>query len=122
MRALPVEPVAGAPEIVLGVSMIRGAPVPVVALGALFDADGSSSGRFVTVRTGHGQVALAVDAVLGIYELAPSIYQTMPPLLREAAAAAVETIGALDAGLFFVLNTASIVPNELLASPEGRER
>jgi purine-binding chemotaxis protein CheW len=121
MRPLPIEPVAGAPEIVLGLSVIRGVPVPVVALAALFHADLGVSTRFVVVRSGEKHVALAVDEVLGIREFSPSVYQVMPPLLRDAARGAVETIGALDSELFFVLNTASIVPDELLDSLTGQE-
>jgi hypothetical protein len=46
----------------------------------------------------------------------------MPPLLRDAASAAVETIGASDSELFFFLNTARVVPDELLDSLAGLER
>jgi len=120
MRPLPVEPLAGAPSMLLGLSVIRGAPVPVVALAGLFK-DGGASGRFVIVRAGRRPVALAVDAVLGICEFAPSVYQAMPPLLRDAAAGLVEAIGTLDSELFFVLNTASIVPDEFLESLAGQE-
>jgi purine-binding chemotaxis protein CheW len=74
------------------------------------------------VRTGDKQVALAVDAVLGIREFTPSVYQAMPPLLRGAANRAVEAIGALDSELFFVLSAASVVPDELLDSLAGPER
>lgn len=122
MRPLPIEPVAGAPEMLLGLSVIRGVPVPVVALAALFNAFGGASTRFVVVRAGERQIALAVDAVLGIREFAPSAYQVMPPLLRDAASAAVETIGASDSELFFFLNTARVVPDELLDSLAGLER
>ena len=114
MRPLPVERVAGAPEMVLGLSMIRGVPVPVVALAALFKGGSSASTRFVVVRTGGKQVALAVEMVLGIRELTANDYQALPPLLRNAAAGAVDTIGALDSELFFVLKTASIIPREVL--------
>jgi len=122
MRPLPIEALAGAPDLVRGLSVIRGAPVPVVALAALFDADGGTCTRFVVVRTGDKRVALAVEAVLGIREFARADYQVMPPLLRDAARGAVETVGALDAELLFVLNTASIIPEELLNSLAGQER
>jgi purine-binding chemotaxis protein CheW len=122
MRPLPIEPVAGAPETVRGLSVIRGAGVPVVPLAALFDSNAGAASRFVVLRCGEKRVALAVDAVLGIRELDPSVRQAMPPLLRDAAAGAVESIGALDSELFFVLKTAAIVPDELLDSLAGRER
>jgi len=119
MRPLPIEPLAGAPEMVRGLSAIRGVPVPVVALGALFNAGSEGCGRFVVVRTGGKQVALAVDAVLGIRELAPTVFQAMPPLLRDAAMGVVDAIAALDSELHFVLNTASIVPDDFPGRQAG---
>jgi purine-binding chemotaxis protein CheW len=74
------------------------------------------------VRTGAKRVALAVDAVLGIRELAPSVSQALPPLLRDAVGGAVATIGALDSELSFVLDTARLLPDELLESIAGQER
>jgi len=122
MRPLPIETLAGAPEMVSGLAVIRGAPLPVVALAALFNADQGASGRFVVVRARWRRVALAVDAVLGIRKFAPADFKEMPTLLRDAARGAVETIGALDSELLFVLNTASVVPDEFLESLAGQER
>jgi purine-binding chemotaxis protein CheW len=122
MRPLPIEPVAGAPEMVSGLSAIRGVPVPVVALGGLFNAGGGAPSRFVVVRTGSKQVALAVDAVLGICDLAASVEQAMPPLLRDALSGAVDAIAALDSELYFVLNAARIVPDGRWPAPAVEER
>ena len=44
MRALPVEPIPGAPSFVPGLAIIRGAPMPVVDLG-LLTGGRSASGR-----------------------------------------------------------------------------
>ena|SRR5579863_62795 len=122
MRPLPVEALAGAPEMVRGISVIRGRPVPVVALAALFSGAAGSPTRWVLLRTGDKRVALAVDAVLGVDEFASSGLTTMPPLLRDAAAGVVEAIGALDSELLFVLNTVGIIPHDLLESLACRER
>jgi purine-binding chemotaxis protein CheW len=122
MRPLPVEPLAGAPETVRGLSAIRAVPVPVVELGALFSAAGGASGRFVVVRTGGKQVALAVDEVLGICDLAASVEQAMPPLLRDAVSGAIDTIAALDTELYLVLNAARIVPDGRWLPPAVEER
>lgn len=122
MRALPVEALAGAPEMVLGLAVIRGNPVPVVHLGSLFHSESGACGRFVVVRAGERRVALAVDAIVGIRAFDPAAFGGMPPLLREAAKSAVETVGALDSELLFVLNTAGIVPRELLEEAPGLER
>src|ERR1035437_4647165 len=70
MRPRPVEPLAGAPEAERGLSIIRGAPVPVIDLGTLLgDGEDSLPTRFVTVRTGERKVALSVAAVLGIRDI-----------------------------------------------------
>ena len=67
MRPGPIEPLAGAPEVVRGLAVIRGAPVPVVDLASLLgDGEHSVPTRFVTVRTGERNVALLVDEVMGI--------------------------------------------------------
>jgi len=71
MRPLPIEPLANAPAFVRGLSIIRGAPVPVVDLGALLNTPSSRPPpRFVTVRAGERRVALAVDGILGLRDIA----------------------------------------------------
>src|SRR6266849_4746571 len=71
MRPLPIEAWSGAPDGVRGLSVIRGAPVPVVDLGRLLGASSNClSTRFVAIRVRERQVALAVEAVLGIRDFA----------------------------------------------------
>ena len=57
MRPLPIQPVAGTPDCVRGVSVIRGTPTPVVDLKALLDNGENcpSYGRFVTLKPVHPQ-------------------------------------------------------------------
>jgi purine-binding chemotaxis protein CheW len=62
MRPLPIEAIAGMPPFVLGVSIIRGTPTPVVDLGLILGAPGSGAERFVTLRLGQRQVALSVGS------------------------------------------------------------
>ena len=110
MRPLPIQSLADVPPFVLGVSVIRGAPTPVVDGAALFSIERSSSfARFVTLRVDDRSVALAVDEVIGIREL-PDVEADLPPLLRGAADGVVEAIGNLDARLLVVLQNARIVP------------
>jgi purine-binding chemotaxis protein CheW len=115
MRPLPVAPVLGTPEYVRGLSVIRGAPVPVVDLPALLDcrASGTSStGRFVTVKAGDRRFALAVDSVIGIRELDATQLEELPPLLRHADVDLIEAIGVADAQLLVVLRGARILSEE----------
>jgi purine-binding chemotaxis protein CheW len=122
MRPLPVEPIIGMPPFVRGLSVIRGHPTPVVDLGGRLGAgEGGVVTRFVTLRAGERQVALAVDAVLGVGSLDTSALEGMPPLLREASADTVAAIGTLDAGLLVVLRATRIVPAEVWEALAERE-
>ena len=103
MRPLPVEPIAGVPSFVRGVSIVRGIPTPVVDLGTLLGMPGGVAGRFVTLRVGERQVALSVDAVLGVHNLNSSTIQKLPPLFREASKDVIEAMGTLDTQLLVVL-------------------
>jgi purine-binding chemotaxis protein CheW len=114
MRRLPIEPLAGAPAFVLGLSVIRGAPVPVIDLARLLaNASGADAERLVMVRTGVRQVALAVAAVIGIRALPAATAHELPPLMRETDAAPVSAIGALDTELLHVLQSVQLLPDEV---------
>ena len=123
MRPLPVEPVAGVPGFILGVSIIRGTPLPVVDGARLLGTAGGErpAGRFVTVRAGDRQVALAVDAVIGVHQIARESVRDLPPLVRTAHADAVSAIGALDAELLVVLESARMLPDDAWAALARRE-
>ena len=119
LRPLPVEPLAGAPAFVQGLCVIRGVPRPVVDAARLLGAQAPgalppdrSAARFVTVWAGARQVALAVDAVLGVRTVPPDSLQALPPLLHEAGAEAVAAVGRLDAELLLVLRSSRLLPEE----------
>lgn len=105
MRPLPMEPLAGAVEGVLGVAIIRGIATPVLDLAALF-GERSTAQRLVAVRTGDRVAALAVDHVVGVAELDHQQLQALPPLLGDARTGCVEAIGAADSQLLIVLRAA----------------
>jgi purine-binding chemotaxis protein CheW len=112
MRALPVEALPGAPPFVRGLATIRGVPVPVVdAAGLLGDADGAG-GRWVTLKAGARQVALAVDEVLGVRALPAGSGFALPPLLAEIRPEFAASIARLDAGLLLVLQAARLLSED----------
>jgi purine-binding chemotaxis protein CheW len=115
MRPLPIEPVAGTPPFVRGISVIRGAAVPVVDLTVLLDRTErrTEPRRFVTVKTEERQFALAVDDVVGVRDLDPARLEALPPLLRTVEADQIETIGVADARLLLVLRGSRIVPADV---------
>jgi purine-binding chemotaxis protein CheW len=121
MRPLPTSSLAGVPQFVLGVAVIRGAPVPVVDLAAVIGAGTSDEvSRFVTLRLGERRVALAVEAVLGLRDLDAARVDQMPPLLRGACAGVVAAIGTLDQELLLVLRSSRIAPDDLWQELETR--
>jgi len=119
MRPLPIAALAGAPAFVLGLSVVRGVPIPVIDAQCLFGSTGEpwlSPTRFVTIRTGGRLAALAVDGVLGVQVIEPWSLADLPPLLGEIPAETVAAIGALDTDLLMVLRSAQIVPETVWAA------
>ena len=111
MRPLPIRPLGGTPPFVLGLSIIRGEPVPVVDAGLLFDPSTSAgTGRFVTIRCGNRVAAVAVEEVLGVRGLDASSVGPLPPLLDRIEPGVIALIGSLDASLLVVLRDGRIVP------------
>jgi purine-binding chemotaxis protein CheW len=123
MRPLPVEPIAGVPSFVRGISIIRGIPTPVVDLGTVLGTPSEQPDRFVTLHVCDRQVALAVNAVLGVRDLnAILTTQELPPLLGRASKDVVDTIGTLDEQVLMVLQAGWELPDEVwqaLTTQEG---
>ncbi len=113
MRPLTIEPVAGTPSFVLGLSMIRGAPMPVVDLRALLEGNhlAGTLGRFVTVKVAERYVAVGVDAVVGLRTLEVALLADLPALLKDAESDLIEAIGTCDAQLLVVLRASRLVPD-----------
>lgn len=119
MRMLPLERLAGAPRYIVGVTVIRGAPVPVVDVGLIIGGESVPATRLVAIRAATRTIALAVDEVIGITRIAADV--CLPPLLREAGADTISAIGALDSELLVFLHTGRLIPEDVLAKldPEG---
>lgn len=127
MRALPLEAVPGMPPFLSGLAVIRGAPVPVLDLARLLGTPAAAAGtlseaRYVTLELAQRQVALAVDAVLGVRALDGEAYGAVPPLLHGAEAGLLAALGTLDAELLLVLQAARLVPEGLWQALDARER
>jgi purine-binding chemotaxis protein CheW len=115
MRMLPIEHVAGAPPLVRGLCIIRGAPVAVIDTARLFGNKTSRYERLVTVRTGDRVVAFAVDEVLGVETIAAQVLEDLPPLL--CSDDIIASIATRDEDLVFFLRATRAVPDDLV--PDG---
>ena len=110
MRMLPIEAVSGPPRLVCGLSLIRGAAVPVIDTARLFDDEAARYQRLVTVRTGERTVAFAASAVLGVQLIRGSQREEFPPLLRDAEV--IEALARSDEQLVFFLRVARALPDD----------
>lgn len=115
MRPLVVEPMAGAPSFVLGLTVVRGEPLAVVDAARLMGMADAPIGRFVTVAVGVRRIALAVGDVAGVRRLPPGSLRALPPLLHEAAGDVVDAVGLLDAELLLMLRSARLLPDDVQA-------
>lgn len=112
MRPLPIAPIAGSPEVVLGLSVIHGIALPVIDAALLMGERSERAERFVVMRVDDRQVAVAVAQVLGVRHASRGSLQALPPLLSDTAAA-VTAVGLLDAQLMMVLASARLLPEQL---------
>lgn len=115
MRPLPIESLTGAPHGVVGISMIRGNPAPVVNLAALLtgEENGTNWPRLVTVLAGTRTVGMLVEGVTDVREIPADHFATLPPLWQGDRPPAVTAVGALDRELFFVLDSMKLLPDGL---------
>jgi len=119
MRPLPRKAVSGLPEFILGVSLIRGAAVPVIDVAAVMGTPGGPVDRLVTITRDDRVLALAVGAVIGVRTLDEAILHDVPPLLGAVDREVLSAIGSLDSGLLLVLGHARLVPDQVWAQVDG---
>ena len=113
MRPLPIEPVAGVPEYIEGLAVIRGVPRPVIDAARLLTGHPGTPTRFVVLRTDGGRVALAVEAVLAVSAIPHRLLHDLPRIAGEEAEGALERVAAWDGGLVLVLRAARLVPEHV---------
>jgi purine-binding chemotaxis protein CheW len=121
LRSPPVTAIAGAPQGVQGVAVIRGATVVVVDLGILLGLDSAeiSQARVITLRVGDRVVGLAVESIVGVREFDRTLLSEVPPLLLQAHPEVLNAIGLLDGELMLVLDGSRIITETELARLEN---
>ena len=123
MRPLPLEALAGSPECVLGLSVVRGRPTPVVHLGRLLGSDGAwDASRVGAMRLDGRSLALAVDSVLGVRDLDPDELEAVPALLGPSATGAIRSVGRLDGQLLIVWRAGRLVTDGVWTALEANDR
>jgi chemotaxis signal transduction protein len=111
-RPLPIQAVGEAPAFVMGLSRVRGLPVPVIDLNLLLGQEPEEDAkRFVHLQVSERRLALAVDEVLGLHEVPESASEELPPLLA-AGSPAVKALASLDGALLLLLGHVYFFPPE----------
>jgi purine-binding chemotaxis protein CheW len=119
MRPLAVRPLAGTPAFVLGVTIMRGVPTPVIDVARLLGGEQAEVVRFVAVRTERGPVAFATGTVIGIRAAAADPGARDAALIGGAPSALVAGIGRLDAEPLLLLQSMRVVPDDVWMAAAG---
>jgi purine-binding chemotaxis protein CheW len=113
-RPLPIQPMPTLPSFVLGLSLIRGNPTPVVQLSSLIEAKRPQKNRrFVLLRIDPRPIALAVEEVLKICDLELSQFIALPQLLHDPRSEATSMIGRMDQQLLVLLQATRFISQEI---------
>lgn len=112
MRPLETRPLAGTAGFVLGISVLRGVPAPVIDIGRLLTGAPGVVERYVAVRTERGPVALATGTVLGIRATRAGPSQTHPVVLA-GSHRLVAGVGTFGAEPVLLLQSMRAVPDEV---------
>ncbi len=112
-RPLPLTEVSWRPlAFVVGATRMRGTVAIVVDLGLLLGSSIPASWqRFVAIRLGERQVALAVEKVFGVEEL--EAVGELPPLLQSVDTTFVEGIRIRDGELLTILSLSRMIPPDV---------
>jgi purine-binding chemotaxis protein CheW len=121
MRPLAVRPLAGTPPFVLGVTIMRGVPTPVIDVARPLGGTPAEVARFVAVRTERGPVAFATGTVIGFRVATADHGARHPALVGGASGALVAGVGRLDAEPLLLLQSMRVVPDDVwMAAAGGR--
>lgn len=120
LRPLRVESLPELPAYILGMSVLRGAAVPVVHLGLLFGVpDDTPPRRWVSLRLADRGLALAVDEVQGVRDLKAGHMESLPSMMQ--AVAAIESVGVVDRQLVSLMTSGRLLTEDPWGQIEARQ-
>jgi purine-binding chemotaxis protein CheW len=116
MRPLVTHPLAGTPDFVAGICIMRGAPTLVVDVATLLGGAEAETSRFIAVRTEHGPVAFATGPIHGVLPVAADTSRRHEALLGDAPARLVAAVGTIDAEPVLLIQSMRLLPDEVWAA------
>jgi purine-binding chemotaxis protein CheW len=113
MRPMETLPLAGTPSFVLGISVLRGVPTPVLDVSRLLRGGPEDPQRYITVRTERGPVAMATGEIVGIRSVHPESAGGHPALLGGASSRLVAGVDTVGVEPLLLLQSMRAVPDEV---------
>ena len=113
MRPLPTRPLAGTPPYVRGLTILRGAPSPVIDVTRLLTGVDGDVARYVAVRAGRGPVACATGTVLGVQHVEVEPPEGPSALFTGATKALIAAVGTIGTDPLLLLRSIRAVPDEV---------
>jgi purine-binding chemotaxis protein CheW len=113
MRPLATRPLAGTPPYVRGLTILRGAPAPVIDMTRLLTGVETAVDRYVAVRAGRGPVVCATGPVLGVREVDVAPPEGPAAILAGASRALIAAVGTIGTDPLLLLHSIAAVPDEV---------
>jgi purine-binding chemotaxis protein CheW len=120
MRPLPIRQLLNPPHCILGISIIRGKPTPVLDIFKLLNTEsGNKPTRFVLIKSGEKELALAVAQVLYTTSIPLTVLNELPSVFREGNDTMIKSLAVADEQLGAMLDASKLMTKELLERMEG---
>lgn len=113
MRPLRTRPLAGTPPYVRGLTILRGAPAPVIDMTRLLTGVEAPVDRYVAVRVGRGPVACATGEVLGVRDIEVEPPEGPAALFTGVSKALIAAVGTIGTEPLLLLHGIAAVPDEV---------
>ncbi|MEV6303610.1 chemotaxis protein CheW [Actinoplanes sp. NPDC051861] len=113
MRPLRTRPLAGTPPYVRGLTIMRGAPAPVIDVARLLTGVEGEIARYVAVQAGPGLVACATGPVLGVQKIRVAPPEGPAALFTGVSKALIAAVGTVGTDPLLLLRSVGAVPDEV---------
>lgn len=119
MRPLVTRPLAGTPPYVRGLTILRGAPTPVIDVTRLLTGSEAEIERYVAVRAGRGPIACATGPVLGVQKVRVAPPEGPAALFTGVSKALIAAVGTIGTEPLLLLHSVRAVPDEVWEAAAG---
>lgn len=113
MRPLQTRPLAGTPPYVRGLTILRGAPAPVIDVTRLITGTSGEIDRYIAVRAGRGPIACATGVVLGVRQIEVEPPEGPAAIFTGVSKALIAAVGSVGTDPLLLLRGIRTVPDDV---------